>query len=120
MKTLLTALIVLSLAACATNPDKIAAQHVSANDFDNLTCDQIQAEYARATSDLATLNKSMKSMHRTNVAAVTVGMILFWPALFFVKSKNQTNDQALAELKGRHAALELAGDNCAATTQVSN
>ena len=111
-RVILTALIATTLGACATNPDKVGAKYVSSTEFAGYSCEQIREEYRRSTSDLDTLNATMKSLHRKNTAAVTIGAVLFWPALFFAKSKNQTNDEALAELKGRHAALEVEANKC--------
>ncbi len=111
-KVLLAASIALTLSACATNPDKVGARYISTAEFSSLSCPELRDEYRRASSDLDTLNATMKSLHRKNTAAVTIGAVLFWPALFFAKSKNQTNDEALAELKGRHAALEVEVGKC--------
>ena len=114
MRALIAALLVLSLAACATNPDKLASAYVSPTEYNGDSCPSLNIAYARNNSEAAALYKKMKGKSRTNTGAATVGVLLFWPALFFMKGKDAESDSRMAELMGRRTAIETAMDkgNC--------
>lgn len=114
MRTIATALIVISLAACATNPDKVASAYVSSSEYADYTCAGLDRAYAQNEREAAELYRSMKSKSRTNATAGVVGALLFWPALFFMKGKDAEADATYSELQGRKTAIEKAMDgmNC--------
>ncbi len=108
MKTVITAVVVLSLAACATNPDKISSIYVSVYEYQDKSCELLREDYAKNNRDAEILYKDMKSRNRKTKAGAWVGGLLFWPALFLMKGKNHEDDARLAELKGRKKAIEAA------------
>ena len=110
MKTISTALIVISLAACATNPDKIASAYVSSSEYADYTCSSLQREYASNERKAEDLYAGMKSKSRVNATAGVVGALIFWPALFFMKGKDAEADATYSELQGRKTAIEKAMD----------
>jgi len=113
-KLLITAAITLSLAACATNPDKVTGIHVSSSKYAGNTCADLEIAYSDNDREAARLYNTMNSRDNVNKGAAVVGMLLFWPALFFMKGKNPEHDARMAELKGRKVAIERAADrqNC--------
>jgi len=108
MKSILIAIVVLMLTACATNPDKIGKAYVSTSEYYGYSCQQLSNAYSRNERDAAALYSSMKSKSRVNTTAGVVGALVFWPALFFMKGKNPEADARMSELKGRKAAIESA------------
>ena len=108
----LIAILTLTLAACATNPDKIPAAYVSSTEYDGYTCQQLQDAKAQNNADFERLYKTMDKRDNTNKTGAIVGAILFWPALFFMKDKNPEQDARLAELKGRDNAITTAMTRC--------
>ena len=105
-KLLAVALIGANLSACATAPDKIQANYVSPTQYSNMDCDQIRAELYRVSSQVRVLTGQQRRKHTNDQVAMGVGLVLFWPALFFLIGGDK-KDQ-LAELKGQYDALDAA------------
>ena len=105
MKVLAIAAIVLSLAACATNPDKVASAYIPSSEYADDSCQRLSFEYGSNNTDAQNLYRSMKTKSRVNATAGVVGAVLFWPALFFMKGKDAGADAKMAEYKGRETAI---------------
>jgi hypothetical protein len=107
IRTLLpaTAILAVSLAACATPPKDIAPTYVSPALYQNLNCNQLRSE-AEAVSHRAAAAFGQQDKNRGQDAAMTgVGVVLFWPALFFMKGDGATAAE-VARLKGEMQAIE--------------
>jgi hypothetical protein len=101
------------ISACADHSRNIPAQYVSPVQYDGYSCKQIAAEMSTVSgrvSDLAAQNDKAAS---NDEVAMGVGLILFWPALFFLDS-NTAQAAEYGRLKGEFDALEKAGirKNC--------
>lgn len=108
MNKIVISLAVLMLAACATNPDKVASAYVSASEYNGMSCQQLLTAYTINENEASALYSSMKSKSRVNTTAGVVGVVLFWPALFFMKGKDASADAKMSELKGRKTAINKA------------
>ncbi len=81
--------------------------------YQNLTCDQLATE-ARNVSNRAHSAAGLEHRHRVeDTVAVTAGLVIFWPALFFTHGADATAAE-LAQLKGEMEAIESASQarNC--------
>ena len=96
----------LSLVGCASAPDKVSASYVSPIMYRGLECDQLQTELMRVSTKVSQVSSSQEKNAQRDAAAVAVGLVLFWPALFFLAGEDQA--QELANLKGQYEALEQA------------
>ncbi|MBI1173132.1 hypothetical protein GC209_17210 [bacterium] len=98
---------------CAKESADIAPQYVSPLQYQPYSCRQIAAEAqsvsARASSLMGVQDKKASS----DKVAMGVGLILFWPSLFFLHGNSETTAQ-VAGLKGQMDALEEASiqKNC--------
>ncbi|MEP0943795.1 MAG: hypothetical protein ABJH63_12485 [Rhizobiaceae bacterium] len=93
------------LNACAKKPEEITAAYVSPLSYQNLTCKQLTTE-ARRVSWRAKDVKGVQSAKADRDEMVTAaGVILFWPALFFVGG-NQATEAEIAKLKGEMQTIE--------------
>ena len=109
--TLLSVLV--GLAGCASSADEIAPSYVSPVQYENYTCQQL-AEEAQRVSERASAAAGIQDQARTNDAVMTtVGVVIFWPSLFFLKG-NGPQAAELASLKGQMEAVEQASirKNC--------
>lgn len=97
----------LVLAGCATSPKDIAPTYVSPVLYQNLTCQQLSAEAARVSQEAATATGQQTQQQGRDAAAVAVGAVLFWPALFFIGG-DKGNAAQIANLKGQRQAIEQA------------
>ncbi len=97
----------LLLAACATSPKDIAPAYVSPVLYQNLSCDQLAAEAMRVSQAAAVATGQQSSQQGRDAVATTVGIVLFWPALFFIGG-DKGNAADIARLKGEMQAIEQA------------
>ena len=96
------------LAGCATQPEKIQATYVSPLEYGDHSCTQLQMEMTSVNRRAQALHASLKQTANDDTAQMAVGMVLFWPALFFLEGGDGPEATEYAELKGRRDALESA------------
>ncbi len=105
MKKLLTSVILLSfLTACASQPEAIVATPTPTSTYSGLSCNALRAEQNRIVQNVNTLTGAQKKQADNDAVAMGVGMILFWPALFFLKG--DANAPQLAAAKGQYDAIQ--------------
>jgi hypothetical protein len=96
----------LVISACAKNPDKIPAAYVSPALYQNYDCDQVREEIIRVSHRVDQVSGKQRSERTKDTVATTVGVIIFWPALFFLIGDDKKDE--IARLKGEYEALEIA------------
>ena len=103
----------ITVSGCATSPDRIAASYVSPTLYLNLTCTQLREEAIRVSARAAQATGAQSQQVTQDAVAMGVGLILFWPALFFIGGGG-TNEAEIARLKGEMEAIEQASiqKNC--------
>ena len=89
---------------CATSPDKIRATYVSPLQYYGLSCEQIREEMIRVSAKVGEVTGVQQSEATKDAWAMGVGLILFWPALFFLMGSDKKAE--LGRLKGEYEALE--------------
>lgn len=93
-----------NLAGCATKGADVQAGYVPASLYSNLTCEQIAQELYDVGLKAGELSGQLDSAAGKDAGLVAVGIILFWPALFFVGG-DKNKEAQLAQLKGTRDAL---------------
>jgi hypothetical protein len=113
-KVVLPVMAIATLSACATQPDKIATSYVSPIQYESYTCEQVGAEMQRVARRASSLHSNLKQTADNDAVQMGIGLVLFWPALFFVEGGDGSEAAEYARLKGEHDALEQAGiqKNC--------
>ena len=96
----------LGLVACASKSDNISAAYVSPLQYQGYNCNQIRAEMSRISRRVNEVAGVQDSQASKDSVALGVGMVLFWPALFFMIGKDK--EEELSRLKGEYEALEQA------------
>ncbi|MEO4000294.1 hypothetical protein [Mesorhizobium sp. CAU 1732] len=95
------------LFGCASKSESIQASYVSPVLYQNLTCEQLHLE-GQAISGRAIAASGVQDKKAGQDAAVmAVGIVLFWPALFFT-SGDGASAAEVARLKGEMDAIEAA------------
>ncbi|TGY87332.1 hypothetical protein E5163_14790 [Marinicauda algicola] len=96
-----------AVAGCAQNAHQIAPSYVSANEYRGWTCEEYEVESARIRAAVLDVARRQDSAASTDTIAMSVGLFLFWPALFALAG---TGDHAneLGELRGRENAVFMA------------
>src|ERR1700719_1698832 len=95
----------LALAGCASHSADIAPSYVSPMQYDAYTCPQLAEEAQRVSGHAAEASGAQDSQATKDTVATTVGVIIFWPTLFFIGGDKQ-NAAELARLKGEMDAIE--------------
>lgn len=104
-KTALITTIAMVLSGCATSSDKITASYVSPIHYQNMDCQQIATEMDRVRSAAVASGAQVDKAANNDAGIMAAGMILFWPALFFLGG-NQAKEAEYAKLKGESEALD--------------
>ena len=101
------------LVGCASSSDKITSSYVSHLQYSAYTCDQIKPELLRVNTQIVKVSGVQDSVANRDAVAMGVGLVLFWPALFFLAAGDDQQAE-LANLKGQYDALESAAiqKNC--------
>ena len=97
----------LVLSGCASSPNEIQAQYVSPVQYQSYNCNQLSMEMSRVGQKTAQLHASIEKNAQNDKAAMGVGMVLFWPALFLLEGDGP-EAQEYARLKGEYEAMHKA------------
>ena len=108
----------LSLGACAPSSDKVQAKYVSPLQYQGYSCNQIRQEMMIVSRHVSDVSGTQDHQANNDSAAMGVGLVLFWPALFFLANKDQREE--LGRLKGEYEALEQAAvrKNCSVAKEM--
>jgi hypothetical protein len=105
MKRAVVAFLLVSFfTGCATSPDNISATYVSPLQYQSYTCNQIGQELLRVNRKIMEVTGHQEREATKDAVAMSVGLIIFWPALFFLIGDDKKEE--LARLKGEYEALE--------------
>lgn len=97
----------LSIAACASRSENIAAAYVSPIQYTSYSCSQLREEASRVSTRAIQAAGVQDSKATNDAVATTVGAVIFWPALFFIKGDGASGAE-VANLKGQMEAIEQA------------
>jgi hypothetical protein len=90
---------------CATAPEKVEASYVSPVLYRNLSCDELGLEATRVSDRATSITGQQKGQRTTDTVVTTAGVLVFWPALFFIGGDDATTAE-LARLKGEMKAVQ--------------
>ena len=96
----------ITASSCATAPDKIEASYVSPLAYERYNCDQLSQEAERLSYRAADATGAQRKKAKNDAVATGVALVLFWPALFFIKGKGDASESEIARLKGKMEAIE--------------
>lgn len=97
----------LLVAGCASSTDKIGTAYVSPLTYSDYNCKQVGAEMARIGRRASELTHNINKNASGDSVAMGVGLVLFWPSLFFIDG-DSPEAQEYARLKGEYNAAEQA------------
>lgn len=105
---------VLFATGCSKKADNISATYISPITYQNFTCPQIAEEMQRVSARAAEAAGIQNKAATKDAVAMTVGLVVFWPSLFFLSGGDGANAVELARLKGSLDTLEQVGirKNC--------
>lgn len=93
------------ISACAQHASEIPSQYMSPGQYSDYNCKQIQMEIQNVSARVTTLGAEADRVASNDQVAMGVGIVLFWPALFFL-DKNSAQSAEYGRLRGQFDALE--------------
>jgi flagellar motility protein MotE (MotC chaperone) len=102
----------LILAGCAKSSDEISAAYISPLVYQDFTCNQLAAEFRRINARASEVAQVQDDEAEGDTAAMAIGLVLFWPALFFLAGDDREHE--FRRLTGELEAVEKAviQNNC--------
>lgn len=92
---------------CSTAAKDISAKYVSPAQYSSYDCEQIEQELIRVSGKVQEMTGQLDDNRETDNVTTTAGILLFWPALFFLGGTKE-QEAEYAQLKGEYNALEQA------------
>ena len=96
------------LTSCASAPEDLGTAFVSPAQYINYDCDQIAASLTSKNKRLNKLYISLKNESTADNWQMGIGMLVAWPALFFVEGGDGAEAEEYRQLKGETEALQEA------------
>jgi len=93
------------LFGCASNPDKIDSTYVSPLVYQNYDCQQLAMESDHIGRRTTELYHRLKAERKADNWQMGIGLVLFWPALFFLEGGDGPEAAEYAQLKGEYEAV---------------
>ena len=100
-----TACVFIGLGACASNPNDIDRAYVSPLKYQSYDCNQIATEMDYVGNRTNKLYERLKSERTKDNWQMGVGLVLFWPSLFFLEGGDGPEAAEYSQLKGEFEAL---------------
>ena len=97
----------IALTGCATASKDISASYTSPLQYQSFDCTQLVAEGARIQGRVNEVGGRLDQAAANDKQITGVGLILFWPALFFLGGTKQ-QEADFARLKGEYDAVQQA------------
>ena len=97
-------IIIVTFTGCSKRSSNITGTYVSPLQYQHYTCAQVGQEIGRVNRKVQEVAGIQDRTAGKDAAAMTVGLVLFWPALFFLIGGDKKGE--LAGLKGEFSALE--------------
>ena len=95
------------LVGCSTASKNIVPASVSPLIYSNYDCEQLRLELVRVSVEVNSIAGKLDKNRENDNMTTTAGVILFWPALFFLGGTKE-QEARYAQLRGEYSALEQA------------
>ena len=99
--------LLLSATGCAKSTKEISAQYVSPLQYASYNCQQLEMEAQAISRRVSEIGGQVNKTASDDNAQMGVGLVLFWPALFFLDGDTPQAAE-YGRLKGEFEAIEKA------------
>lgn len=105
---------------CATSSKNLTSSYVSPLQYQQYSCDQLAQESSNIQARVAEIGGAVDSRATRDKWVTGAGIVLFWPALFFVGG-NKMQEAEFSRLKGEYEAVQKAAvqKHCLSPTTAS-
>lgn len=106
MKKIISLLLICSIfAGCATSSKNLTAAYVSPLQYQQYTCEQLSQEASNIQARVAEIGGAVDSKASKDKWVTGAGIVLFWPALFFIGG-NKAQEAEFSRMKGEYEAIQ--------------
>ena len=105
--TTLALFLLFIVTGCATSPNEMTASYVSPLIYQSFDCQQLVMESDRVSRRVQSMHAKLDEKESDDSAKMAVGLILFWPALFFLDG-DEDGAIEYRRLKGESEAIHQA------------
>ena len=105
--TTLALFLLFIVTGCATSPNEMTASYVSPLIYQSFDCQQLVMESDRVSRRVQSMHAKLAEKESDDSAKMAVGLILFWPALFFLDG-DEDGAIEYKRLKGESEAIHQA------------
>ena len=105
MNRIAIAMLAVFVVGCSKAAEDITPTYVSPVQYSNYDCDQTRNELIRVNAQANKLGGKLDEDAETDEGVTAAGIILFWPALFFLGG-TKGQEAEYARLRGEYNALE--------------
>ncbi|MFH2060476.1 MAG: hypothetical protein ABIJ59_16455 [Pseudomonadota bacterium] len=95
-----------NILGCASKASKIEPAYVSPSQYSAYNCNQIDQKLQRVHREVLEVSGKQDGAAKKDAIALGVGVVLFWPALFFMIGGDKKKE--VSRLKGEYEALQQA------------
>jgi hypothetical protein len=99
--------VAIALGGCATASKDVPISYVTPLQYQTYDCEQLGAETARIQNRLTQVGGSLDKAAENDKGITAAGIIIFWPALFFLGGTKQ-QEAEYGRLKGEYEAIQQA------------
>lgn len=93
------------LGGCASKSANIPMTYVSPNEYASLSCSTLENEMRDISQRVGTITGQVDKKASADAWQMSVGLVLFWPALFFLEGGDGALQSEYALLKGKYEAV---------------
>ena len=98
----------LALAGCSTGSSGVSATYVPTSKYSGWTCESLNVELSRVQNRAAAISGKLDKDKSTDQAVAAAGILLFWPALFFLDGNDPVKQNQLSKMLGEAEAIDAA------------
>ncbi|SNT69172.1 hypothetical protein [Psychrobacter sp. LV10R520-6] len=116
---LITLATIFILGGCASKSINIPTTYVSPNQYASFSCPTLENEMRDISQRVATITGQVDKKASADSWQMGVGLVLFWPALFFLEGGDGALQSDYALLKGKYEAVSAQYNrkDCAVMTE---
>jgi hypothetical protein len=104
LKKIFSLAVMVSFTGCASTAKNVSPAYVSPLQYQHYDCEQVEQELNRVGRRVNEVSGQQDRAANKDAVAMGVGLVVFWPALFFLIGGDKEDE--LARLKGEYEALE--------------
>ena len=111
--------IVFTMNGCASKSTNIPITYVSPNEYASLSCTGLENEMRDISQRVASITGQVDKEASTDALQMGIGLVLFWPALFFLEGGDGMLQSEYSLLKGKYEAVstQYSRKGCADKTE---